>query len=165
MPFVECGVSNLSITIVPPQTPIYSNMINFPSGSLSLILPFVSGIILAPLNWIFGPIVAWNLAIAMLLFGYGVTTTVLSQQLTRSWSVGFFVGSVVIATHISMSMSTGQLNTFLYGSSPLFIASLWKSLQSISIKWALYGYPWFLIALDSPYHLYTPCCSNCRYSI
>ena len=79
---------------------------------------------------IFGPIVVLNLAIAMLLFGYGATTAVLSQQLTRSWSVAFFVGSVVIAQPMLLhAMSDGTAEHLSLWLMPLFIASLWKSLK------------------------------------
>ena len=148
------GFYYLSTTVIPPQTPIYSNIINFPSGSLLLILPFVSGIIFAPINWIFGPIIGWNLSIAALLWGYGMTTAILCRQMTKSWSVGFFVGSAVVSQPMLLhAMSDGTAEHLSLWLMPLFLTFLWKSLQTITIKWSLFaGIFAFFIALDSPYH-------------
>ena len=89
------GMDNLRRSIIPPETPIVSTQTNFPAGALLLILPFVSGILLAPLGFLFGPIVGWNLSIAVLLWAFGMTSAWMVKKLTSSWAAGMVVGGLV----------------------------------------------------------------------
>ena len=90
------GFDHIKRSLFPPNTPIYSTMLNFPAGVIALTLPWTTGILLAPIGILFGPVVAWNLGLAGILLGLGLSTAWLARQLTGSWSVGCICGSFVM---------------------------------------------------------------------
>ena len=68
----------------------------FPPVYWLLTLPWTTSVLLSPLGFFFGPVVAWNLSIAMILLAIGVSTAWLVRQLTDSWSIGCAMGGLVM---------------------------------------------------------------------
>ena len=152
------GFDHIRRSLMPPQTPLWSTLINFPAGALFLPLPWTTSIILAPLGMVFGPFIAWNLGIAFMLWAFGMSTAWLIRTLTDSWAVGLLLGSFVISQPLLLhAIGDGTLEHIALWTMPLFLGSAWKGFHNHSPKWALAaGIFAFLLALDSPYHaIYT----------
>jgi hypothetical protein len=152
------GFDHIRRSIIPPQTPVWSNLINFPAGALFLPLPWTTSIILAPLGILFGPFVAWNLGIAVMLWAFGMSTAWMVRTLTQSWAAGLLIGSFVISQPLLLhAIGDGTLEHIALWTVPLFLGSAWKGIQNHSAKWSLFaGCIALLLALDSPYHaIYT----------
>ena len=152
------GFDHIRRSLIPPQTPIWSNLINFPAGAMFLPLPWTTSILLAPLGMIFGPFVAWNLSVAFMLWGFGMSTAWMVRTLTQSWPAGLLIGSFVITQPLLLhAIGDGTLEHIALWTVPLFLGSAWRGIHNHSTKWSLFaGIFAVLIALDSPYHaIYT----------
>ena len=148
------GFDHLRRSLIPPQTPIWSSLINFPAGAIFLPLPWISGLLLAPLGSIFGPIIGWNLSIAILLWALGMSTAWMVRTLTGSWASGLLLGSfMVVQPMILYAIGDGTPEHIALWTMPLFLGAAWKAFQNHSPKWALIaGIAAIVLALDSPYH-------------
>ena len=141
-------------SMLPPETPIWSDQINFPAGVLALTLPWTTSVLLSPLGFFFGPVIAWNLSVAMILLAIGVSTAWLVKQLTRSWSIGCAMGGLVMTQPMLMhAISDGTPEHLSLWGVPLLLGMTWKAFTEISPKWGVgAGLMAVLVALDSPYH-------------
>ncbi len=141
-------------SMIPPETPIWSEQINFPAGVLALTLPWTTSVLLSPLGFFFGPVVAWNLSVAMILLAIGVSTAWLVRQLTNSWSIGCAMGGLVMTQPMLLhAISDGTPEHLSLWGVPLLLGMTWKAFTQISPKWGVgAGLMAVLVALDSPYH-------------
>jgi len=141
-------------SMIPPETPIWSDQINFPAGVLALTLPWTTSVLLSPLGFFFGPVVAWNLSVATILLAIGVSTAWLVKQLTSSWSIGCAMGGLVMTQPMLLhAISDGTPEHLSLWGVPLLLGMTWKAFTEISPKWGVAaGLMAVLVALDSPYH-------------
>ena len=148
------GFDHICRSLLPPNTPIYSHEINFPNGVIALTLPWTTGVLLSPLGFVFGPIVAWNLSIACILLALGLSTAWLLKQLTNSWSIGCAIGGLVMTQPMLLhAISDGTPEHLSLWGVPLLLGTTWKACKEVSPKWGLFaGLSAVLVALDSPYH-------------
>jgi hypothetical protein len=148
------GFDHIKRSMIPPNTPLWSNEINFPAGVIALTLPWTTGILLAPLGFLFGPIIAWNLSVAFMLLGFGMSTAWLAKQLTSSWAIGCIAGGLVMTQPMLLhAMSDGTPEHISLWGVPLLLGSMWKTLRHSSPRWGVIsGLLAILVALDSPYH-------------
>ena len=123
-------------------------------GVLALTLPWTTSVLLSPLGFFFGPVVAWNLSIAMILLAIGVSTAWLVRQLTDSWSIGCAMGGLVMTQPMLLhAISDGTPEHLSLWGVPLLLGMTWKAFTEISPKWGVgAGLMAVLVALDSPYH-------------
>ncbi|MBM74360.1 MAG: hypothetical protein CMK59_03070 [Proteobacteria bacterium] len=147
------SLDHLRQSLIPPETPLISNRINFPSGALMLALPWTSGVLLSPLGFLFGPIIAWNLSIAILIWGIGMSLAWLVRCLTDSWYSGMLVGGLALSQPMLLhAMGDGTAEHISFWGMPLLLGSLYKTLNDNSTKWGVFsGIIAIMIALDSPY--------------
>ena len=152
------GFDHIYRSVVPPETPIWSTQLNFPAGVVALTLPWVTGILLVPISSIFGPFVAWNLGIALILWALGMSTAWLVKTMTNSWSTGCAMGGMMIAHPMLLySIGDGTPEHLTLWGIPLVLGALHLALSSESPRWGiLAGIFAFLVVMDSPYHaIYT----------
>ena len=122
-------------SMLPPETPIWSDQINFPAGVLALTLPWTTSVLLSPLGFFFGPVVAWNLSVAMILLAIGVSTAWLVKQLTDSWSIGCAMGGLVMTQPMLLhAISDGTPEHLSLWGVPLLLGMTWKAFTEISPK-------------------------------
>lgn len=148
------GFEYLRRSMVPPDTPLWSSQVNFPDGVLALVLPWVSGLLVAPLFAVAGPVAGYNLAIATLLWAAAMSTALLAQTRTGSWAAGGAVGAAVAtAPMVLAGVCDGTPEHISVWLIPLFFAAATSLLRAPSKTrgvWA--GVLAGLIVLDSPYH-------------
>ena len=65
------GFDHMRRTLLPPNNPVFTDHINFPAGATLLTLPWITGLLMTPFGYLFGPFVAWNLSIAFMLWAFG----------------------------------------------------------------------------------------------
>ena len=148
------GFDHIRRSMIPPNTPLWSNEINFPDGVLALTLPWTTGILLSPLGFFFGPVVAWNLGLALILLSLGVSTAWLMRQMTGKWSIGCAVAGLVMTQPMLLhAIADGTPEHLSMWGVPLLLGAAWKAFRISSPRWGLLaGLFALLVALDSPYH-------------
>ncbi|MEC7984792.1 MAG: hypothetical protein VX278_06495, partial [Myxococcota bacterium] len=148
------GFDHIRRSLLPPQTPLWSDLVNFPAGAIFLTLPWTTGIFMAPLGALFGPFVAWNLSIAFMLWALGMSSAWMIKTLTKSWAAGLMLGSFITAQPLLLhSVGDGTAEHIALWTMPIFLGSAWKAIHEHSPKWALLaGVVAFFLAMDSPYH-------------
>ena len=141
-------------SLFPPNTPIWSNFVNFPAGVIALTLPWTTSILLAPLGFFFGPVVAWNLSIAAILLALGMSTAWLVRQLTDNWAIGCATGGLVMTQPMLLhAIGDGTAEHLSFWGVPLLLGATWKAFKTGAPKWGvLTGIFAILVAFDSPYH-------------
>ena len=141
-------------SMIPPNTPIWSEYINFPAGVIALTLPWTTSVLLSPLGFFFGPVVAWNLSIASILLAIGVSMAWLVRTLTNSWAIGCALGGLVMTQPMLLhAISDGTPEHLSLWGVPLLLGMTWKAFKEVSPKWGVgAGFMAILVALDSPYH-------------
>jgi len=152
------GFDHIRRSIIPPDTVIWSSQINFPAGVTVLILPWVSCILLIPIGLLFGPLIGWNLVVAILLWSLGMALAWLVRITSGSWQAGIAMGSAMIAQPMLLhAISDGTPEHLALWSMPLFLGLAIVSLQTMNTRWALAaGAMAIVVALDSPYNaIYT----------
>ena len=124
------GFDHIRRSMIPPNTPLWSGEINFPSGVIALTLPWTTGILLSPLGFFFGPVIAWNLSVALLLFGFGISTAWLARQFTDSWAIGCIAGGFVMTQPMMLhAISDGTPEHLSLWGVPLLLGATWKTLS------------------------------------
>ncbi|MDG1483823.1 MAG: hypothetical protein P8R54_29800 [Myxococcota bacterium] len=152
------GFDHIRRSLLPPDTPIWSSEINFPSGVTVMVLPWVTSILLAPVGLLFGPLIGWNLNLAILLWAVGMATAALVRVCTDSWTAGAAAGAAMVCQPMLLhAISDGTPEHLAIWAMPLFLAAALMALRSTAPSWGiLAGVLAAVVALDSPYHaIYT----------
>jgi len=124
------GLDHIRRSLLPPQTPIWSNLVNFPSGAIFLPLPWTSGLLLAPFGAVFGATIGWNIGIALLLWALGMSTAWMVQTITKSWASGLLLGSFMVVQPLLLhAIGDGTPEHIALWTMPLFLGAAWKSIQ------------------------------------
>ncbi len=148
------GLDHVRRSLVPPDTPLWSQQLNFPHGVLALILPFGSAILLSPAGALFGPIFGYNLSLALLLVAAGLSTAWLVKELGGSWASGAVAGAAFLSQPMLLfAISDGTPEHVAVWTMPAFLAATSRALRDRSTAWALgAGLLALLCALDGPYN-------------
>lgn len=148
------GLDHLRRSLLPPDTPLWSRQINLPAGALGLILPFMSGLIVAPLGGLIGPVGAYNALIAALLWGAGMASAWLGRAVTGSWAAGLAVGGVMLAQPMLIhAVTDGTPEHAALWAMPATLAAAWLALSGSSPRRGVAaGALGAALALDSPYY-------------
>jgi len=134
--------------------PFQTHRVNFPFGAYAVVLPLATGTLVVPLGLLLGPIITWNLTLALMIWGTGFGVAWLVRRLTDRWLAGLLAGSVVIAQPmLHHSLADGTLEHVALWSLPLFLGATIVALQEQSVRWAaLAGALSLVVAIDSPYN-------------
>jgi hypothetical protein len=154
------GFDHLRRSLIPPNTPLWSEMVNFPEGAVALVLPWISGQLLAPLGGLFGPLAGYNLGLAVLLWAAGFCTAVLVYETTSSWPAAAVAGGAMLAQPMLLhAIGDGTPEHLAVWSVPLFLAAAHRALVVKTPRWGiLTGLAAGVVVLDSPYHaIYALC--------
>ncbi len=148
------GLDHLRRSILPPETPIWSRQVNLPAGALGLILPFFSGLLIAPLGGLLGPVGAYNALIAALLWAAAMASAWLGRAVAGTWSAGLVVGGVMLAQPMLIhAVYDGTPEHAALWALPATLAAAWLALNGPSPRWGLMaGALGAILALDSPYY-------------
>lgn len=148
------GLDVLGRSILPPDLPFWTRELNPPAGALGLLLPWVSGLLAAPLVWLFAPVTAYNLFVGLLLWAAGLGTALLARTASGCWSAGAVAGAAVLAQPMLLwSVSDGTAEHVAIWGLPVFLAAALTATQRASPRWGLIaGGMAAVVALDSPYH-------------
>ena len=148
------GFDHVRRTLIPPNNPVFTDHVNFPAGATLLTLPWITSLLMTPLGSLFGPIVAWNLSIAFMLWAFGFSTAWLIQKMTDSWAAGILFGGLMTTQPMLMhAIGDGTPEHLSLWGMPFFLGALWTALSRGSTKWAIIaGLTAFMVAMDSPYH-------------
>lgn len=134
--------------------PFWTDRVGFPAGEKLLILPFVSSILGAPLHWVLGPWVGYDVWMLVLLAAGGIATAWWVGETSRSPSAGLLAGvGMVTQPSILLAMTDGTPEHAAFWSVPALFAALWHTSRSPLRRWpVLAGVLATVVALDSPYH-------------
>ena len=148
------SLDHLRHSLLPPETPLWSHRLNFPDGVLTLVLPWVTGLLLAPLGLLGGPVAGYNLAIAFLLWSAGLGTAALIRSLSGSWAAGLAAGGAMLAQPTLLhGIADGTPEHVAIWLLPLFLAAAGSAgATPRPAVGALAGALAGAAALDSPYH-------------
>ena len=148
------GLDHLRRSLLPPDTPLWSHEINFPNGVLALVLPWVSGMLAAPVGFVSGPIAGFNLTVALLLWSAAMGSAVLGWARTDSWVAGGVFGIAVSAAPMTLhAVCDGTPEHVAIWLVPLFLAAATRLLKTPSVPLGvLTALLAILVVLDSPYH-------------
>jgi hypothetical protein len=152
------GFDHIRRSLIPPNTPIWSSEINFPAGVTVMVLPWVTSILLVPVGLLMGPLIGWNLNLAILLWAVGMATAALVRVCTGSWTAGAVAGAGMVCQPMLLhAISDGTPEHLAIWAMPLFLAAALQALRLAAPSWGiLAGLLAAVVALDSPYHaIYT----------
>ncbi len=148
------GFDFLFHSLLPPDTPVRSDHVNFPFGVVALVLPWASGLLAAPLVGLFGPLAGWNLALAGLLWGAGMATAWLVRALCGSWAAGAVAGVALLTQPMLLhAVGDGTAEHVAIWGIAAFLAAAVLLLRTGRLRWGLAaGALSAVVVLDSPYH-------------
>ena len=148
------GLDHLRRSLLPPDTPVWSREVNLPAGAIGLVLPFASGLLVAPFAGLFGPVGAYNLLIGALLWGGAAASAGLTQRVTGSWPAGLTVGGLMLTQPMLLhAVYDGTPEHVALWALPATLAAAWTALERASPRrGALAGLLGAVLALDSPYY-------------
>lgn len=148
------GFDHLRRSLIPPNTPLWSESVNFPEGVVALILPWISGQLLAPLGGLFGPIAGYNLSIVALLWAAGFCSALLVYETTASWFAAAIIGGAMLSQPMLIhAVGDGTPEHLAIWSVPLFLAAGHRALVTKTPRWGIIaGLAAGVVVLDSPYH-------------
>lgn len=148
------SLDHLAASLLPPNTPLWSRHVNLPAGAFGLALPFVSGVLVAPVRAFVGPVLAYNLLIAALLWSAAAASAWLGRQVSGSWAAGLAVGGVVLAQPMMVhAIYDGTPEHAALWALPVTLGLAWRALGQASPRsGVLAGVLGALLALDSPYY-------------
>jgi len=128
--------------------------VNFPAGAYALVLPLGTGLLGVPLGIMFGPVITWNLTLALVIWGTAMGVAWLARILTDCWLPGIIAGSAVIAQPmLHHGLADGTVEHVALWSLPVFLGATILALQEQSVRWGLAaGALSILVAVDSPYN-------------
>lgn len=136
-----------------PDSPIRSFELAFPTGVWAVMLPFASSLLLAPLQLLLGPKLAWNLALIAMIWATGFATAWLCRIVSGSWVAATLAGAAVASQPMLLhAMGDGTPEHVAFWSVPVVLGLTAAALQRRSWRWALLaGTAAMIVALDSPY--------------
>ncbi len=148
------GIDHLRRSLLPPDTPIWSTELNFPFGVLALVLPFVSGMLAAPLGLVLDPVVAFDLTMVLLVAAAGWSTAVAVRVLGDSWPAGMAAAGALLSPPMLLhAVADGTPEHVAIWLVPLFLAAAVHLARRPSVPGGLLaGGLAVLVAFDSPYH-------------
>lgn len=152
------GLDHLRRSILPPDTPVWSKQVNFPHGVLALILPWTSGVLLAPIGLLFGPVVGYNLGMAAILWAGAMATAWLVRTTSGSWAAGAMLGAGMISQPMLLhAVADGTPEHVALWGIPAFLAATHEAIRRKNSAWGLVaGLLALAVTMDSPYHaIYT----------
>ncbi len=149
------GFDFLRHSLVPPDTPVRSEHVNFPFGVVSYVLPWASGLLAAPLVALLGPFTGWNLTVALLLWAAGMCVAWLVRVLTGSWAAGGVAGAALMTQPMLLAaVGDGTAEHVAVWGIAAFLAAVACTLRARRIRWGIAaGLLAAVVALDSPYHV------------
>ena len=147
------GFNHIQRSLLPPDTPFWSSQLNFHAGVVALMLPFTTGIVLAPIGLILGPVLGWNIGVYLMFLSYGCATAWLAKNLTHSWSAGLFAGAISMCQPMLIyAMADGTPEHISMWGMPLFLGLTIIAAQTASNRSAIFaGIAAILLVFDSPY--------------
>jgi len=133
--------------------PIWTSRAYFPVGIKVVPLPFATGLLLAPLQWIFGSLGAYDLQVMLMVAATGWCTAWLGRELSGSWGLGAVAGGALLAQPMLMhAITDGTPEHLALWSLPAVLAAAWRAQRSGQLRWAaVTGLLLLLLLLDSPY--------------
>ena len=133
--------------------PIWSQRAYFPVGIKVVPLPFASGVMLAPLQWMLGSLGAYDPTALVLLAATGWSTAWLGRELSGSWGLGSLAGGAMMAQPMLMhAISDGTPEHLAFWSLPAVLAAAWRAQRTGRLAWAAgAGLLLLVLLLDSPY--------------
>lgn len=148
------GLDHLRRSLLPLDTPIWSKELNFPFGVLALVLPFVSGLLAAPVGLVFGPLAGFDLVMILLVAAAGFGTAVLVRIAGESWPAGLAAAGATMSPPMLLhAVCDGTPEHVAIWLVPLFLAAAVALARRPSVPvGVLAGSLAVLVAFDSPYH-------------
>ncbi len=148
------GFDFLRHSLIPPDTPVRSDHVNFPFGVVSFVLPWASGLLAAPLVALFGPLAGWNLSVALMLWGAGMAVAWLVRTLSGSWAAGGAAGAGLLTQPMLLhAVGDGTAEHVAVWGIAAFLAAAVLALRTGRLRWGLAaGVLAAVVMLDSPYH-------------
>lgn len=148
------GQQILARSLIPPDLPFWTRQVNPPAGALGFVLPWLSGLLAAPLAWALDPVTAFDAFIAALLWAAGMGTATLARQESGSWAAGGVAGAAMIGSPMLLwAVSDGTAEHVAIWTLPLCLSVAARALRQGSPRLAVgAGLLWGAVALDSPYH-------------
>lgn len=148
------GIWGLDLQARALPLPFWTDRVGFPEGVKILVLPFASSLVAAPLVYLLGAVVAYDLWMLLLLWGAGVASAWLAREVTGRRSAGWLVGAMVIAQPmLFLAITDGTPENVAFWGVPALLAALWRTLRDGDRRFAVAaGLLGFVVAADSPYH-------------
>ena len=133
--------------------PVWTHRVYFPVGLKVVPLPFASGLLLAPVQLLLGPLGAYDVSMLLLLAATGWCTAWLGRELTGSWGLGALVGGAVLAQPMLVhAVADGTPEHVALWSLPATLAAAWRAHRTGQARWApVFGLLLLALLLDSPY--------------
>ncbi|MFH1464157.1 MAG: hypothetical protein ABIO70_07210 [Pseudomonadota bacterium] len=133
--------------------PIWTHRVYFPLGVKVVPLPFASGLLLAPVQFLLGPLGAYDVSLLLLLATTGWCTAWLGRELTGSWGLGAVAGGALVAQPMLLhAMADGTPEHVALWSLPAALAAAWRAHRTGQLRWApVFGLLLLALLLDSPY--------------
>lgn len=132
---------------------VWTERVGWPMGALALPLPFLTGILLAPVNLLLGPVRGYALDVALLLALAGVAVAWLGREVSGSWRVGALAGGAFVAQPMLLhAITDGTPEHLAFWLLPAAAAAGLRATSSRRVAWAtVAGALASLTAFDSPY--------------
>ncbi len=148
------GFHHLSQGLLEPSTLLETTRVNFPAGVYAVVLPLATGLFLGPIGLLFGPVVGWNLGVAIVVWATGMAVAWLARVLTDAWTPGLLAASILLAQPMfHHAIADGTVEHVTLWSIPLFLGAALLALREQSIRWAIVaGLLSVIVAVDSPYN-------------
>jgi hypothetical protein len=148
------GFHHLSQGWLHPTELLYTTRVNFPAGAYAVVLPLATGLLLGPLGLALGPIIAWNLGLALVIWATGMAVAWLGRVLTDAWLPGLLAAAVLLAQPMfHHAIADGTVEHVALWSVPLFLGAALLTLREQSVRWAFAaGALSVIVAVDSPYN-------------
>lgn len=144
----------LGRSLLPPDLPFWTRELNPPAGAVGLLLPWLSGLLAAPLVWALEPVRSYDLFVGGLLWAAGAGTAVLARARSGSWSAGAVAGAAMIGQPILLwGVADGAVEHAAIWALPLALALIGRAVERRDARLAGWsGLALLAVALDSPYH-------------
>ena len=140
--------------MIPPETPIWSDQINFPAGVLALTLPWTTSVLLSPLGFFFGPVDRMEPQRRYDSSGYWCEYRLVGSSVDRIlvyWLCDGRTGDDS-ANAASRHCRWNTRTSIVVGGTPSVgndVESLQRDISEMGVGAGLMA---VLVALDSPYH-------------
>lgn len=146
-------LDHLRRSLIPPDTPLLSRQVNLPAGAWTLVLPWASGVLAAPLGALLSPIAAYNLFLAGLLWAWAWAAAGLARAVSGSWAAGLAVGLAMLGQPMILhALADGTPEHAALWALPASLAlglrALERGAAGAAVGAALLA---IVLALDSPY--------------